>query len=72
MFCPQCGARTEVSQKRGPFRDRRCMNAACRHDFTTCENVMTQREHQRLRAKTLALRRQAPHPFPPDRVSVEC
>jgi hypothetical protein len=56
MRCPQCGAATEVKAKRGPYRDRRCMNLACYLDFTTCENVMEQKEHHRLRAKTLALR----------------
>ena len=54
MHCPQCGARTEVNEKRGPFRDRRCTNPACRHDFTTCEQIMTLREHRRLCAKTRA------------------
>jgi hypothetical protein len=52
MFCPQCGAHTEVTEKRGIFRDRRCTNAACGLDFTTRENVLTQREHRRLCART--------------------
>jgi hypothetical protein len=54
MFCPQCGARTEVSETRGPFRDRRCTNAACALEFTTREDVMTLREHRRLCARTRA------------------
>lgn len=54
MFCPLCGARTEVTEKRGPFRDRRCTNAACRLDFTTRESVMTVRERRRLCARTRA------------------
>jgi hypothetical protein len=54
MFCPQCGARTEVSETRGPFRDRRCTNAACRLEFTTHENVLSLREHRRLCARTRA------------------
>jgi hypothetical protein len=56
MRCPKCGAVTEVSEKRGPYRDRRCMNPACRFDFTTCENFVTQDEHRRMRAKALATR----------------
>lgn len=54
MFCPQCGARTVVSETRGPFRDRRCTNAGCHLGFTTCENVLTRREHCRLCARTRA------------------
>jgi len=60
MFCPQCGARTFVTETRGPFRDRRCTNAACRLDFTTCENPVTQREHRRLCARTRAAQAEAP------------
>jgi hypothetical protein len=54
MFCPQCSARTEVTEKRGPFRERRCTNAACNLDFTTREHVMTQRDQGRMCAKTRA------------------
>jgi hypothetical protein len=54
LFCPQCGARTLVSETRGPFRDRRCTNAACRLAFTTSENVLTLRE-RRLCARTRAV-----------------
>ncbi len=56
MRCPRCGAITEVRQKRGPFRDRHCMNPACAFGFTTCENLTTQNEHRRMRAKALARR----------------
>ncbi len=56
MRCPKCGAITEVRQKRGPFRDRRCVNPACIFGFTTCENLATQNEHQRINAKALARR----------------
>jgi hypothetical protein len=52
MFCPHCGAHTEVTEKRTIFRDRRCMNIACGLEFTTRENVLTQREHRRLCART--------------------
>ncbi len=52
MFCPQCGAHTEVTEKRTIFRDRRCMNAACNLEFTTRENVLTRLEHRRLCART--------------------
>lgn len=44
MQCPECGARTEVTETRGPFRDRRCLNAACRFDYTTREHIIPQRE----------------------------
>jgi hypothetical protein len=54
MFCPICGARTVVSEKRGPYRDRRCTNADCRLDFTTREELLPQR-HARLCARTRAL-----------------
>jgi hypothetical protein len=64
MFCPLCGARTEVSEKRGPFRDRRCTNAACRLDFTTRENVMMLHEHRRLCARTRAAQIERPKRSP--------
>ena len=54
MQCPQCGARTEVNEKRGPFRDRRCTNPACRLDVTTCEQLLTRGEGARLCARTRA------------------
>ena len=56
MRCPKCGAVTEVNEKRGPYRDRRCMNPACRFDFSTYENFVTQDENRRVRAKALATR----------------
>ena len=52
MFCPQCGAHTEVTEKRTIFRDRHCMNTACGLVFTTRENVLTRHEHRRLCART--------------------
>ncbi len=54
MKCPQCVARTEVTETRGAFRDRRCVNAACRLDFTTREQVMSRRDDNRLCARTRA------------------
>jgi hypothetical protein len=67
MNCPQCGAPTEVNEKRGPFRDRRCTNAACRLGFTTREHVVRPRkqemrpgEHGRLCARTRATLSDAP------------
>ncbi len=56
MRCPHCGAITEVSEKRGAYRERRCSNPACRSEFTTCENLLTHSEHRRLRARALAQR----------------
>ncbi len=71
MRCPQCGARTEVSETRGPFRDRRCTNAACGLDFTTREHIMTPREqvmkprqHGRLCARTRATQIETPPRVP--------
>jgi hypothetical protein len=71
MRCPQCGARTEVSETRGPFRDRRCTDAACLLEFTTREHIMTPREqvmkprqHGRLCARTRATKIEVP-PAPP-------
>lgn len=59
MQCPYCGSRTEVIEKRGAFRDRRCMRPDCRQRFTTREQVMhplksfvTPREHGRMCART--------------------
>jgi hypothetical protein len=66
MQCPYCGTRTEVCEKRGPFRDRRCTNPACLRDFTTCEQIMSAKrvirpwEHGRLCARTRALQSEAP------------
>jgi|SRR5208283_1729920 len=54
MCCPLCGARTEVTETRGPYRDRRCTNAGCGHDFTTRENILPVRR-ARLCARTRAL-----------------
>lgn len=71
MCCPQCGAHTEVSETRGPFRDRRCTNAACRIEFTTREQVMPPRkqitkprEHGRLCARTRATQIETPRRIP--------
>ena len=44
MQCPHCGARTEVTEKRGPFRERRCTNLACGIEFTTREHVIPRME----------------------------
>lgn len=54
MCCPQCGARTVVTETRGPFRDRRCSNAGCGLDFTTREQIMMQPEKLRQCARTRA------------------
>jgi hypothetical protein len=61
MQCPQCGTRTEVIEKRGPYRDRRCKNANCQMGFTTREQIMRPRkqivkprQHGRLCARTRA------------------
>ena len=59
MRCPKCGAVTEVSEKRGPFRTRRCVNPTCRNDFATCENLMINIGNVRVGAKTLARRSRA-------------
>lgn len=60
MCCPHCGARTEVNEKRGPFRDRQCTNAACRLDFTTHELVLTTRQRRGFCARTRATQYAAP------------
>ena len=52
MYCPKCGARTEVSETRGVFRDRRCTNPACGLNFTTRESVITLGDRGRLCART--------------------
>ncbi len=57
MRCPHCGATTEVTEKRGPFRTRRCLNVACRYDFATSENLVTHAEHRRVNLRALALSR---------------
>ena len=54
MQCPRCGTRTDVTEKRGPFRDRRCTSESCRFDFTTREQVLTRQANIRLCARTLA------------------
>ena len=54
VHCPQCGARTEVTETRGSFRDRRCTNPVCRMEFTTREQILTRRERTRLCARTRA------------------
>jgi hypothetical protein len=56
MRCPKCGGDTEVIEKRGPFRDRRCLRTDCRFDFTTREHFVAQEEDRRVGAKALAKR----------------
>ena len=63
MQCPQCGARTEVTEKRGPFRERRCTNLACGIDFTTREHVIPQHERS-FCARTRAIKIGSPF-YPP-------
>jgi hypothetical protein len=62
MECPQCGARTQVNEKRGPFRDRRCTNPACRAQFTTREQIMLHREGGKLCARTRAIQIETSEP----------
>ncbi|MGO8816214.1 MAG: hypothetical protein ACLQVG_16370 [Terriglobia bacterium] len=76
MKCPQCGAPTEVSEKRGPFRDRRCTSNACGLSFTTREQVVRPRkqevrpgEHGRLCARTRAIQGDAPTGIPAARMA---
>ena len=64
MRCPQCGALTDVREKRGPYRDRCCKNPACRREFTTCENVLNHAEHRRLCARTRRVYAEASHASP--------
>jgi len=61
MKCPQCGAPTEVSEKRGPYRQRQCKSSGCDLSFTTTELVVGYNkralmagERVRLCARTLA------------------
>jgi hypothetical protein len=70
MFCPQCGAHTEVTEKRTIFRDRRCMSTACGLEFTTRENVLTQHEHRRLCARTRETKFTEPPPYVAARLKV--
>lgn len=67
MNCPQCGAATEVNEKRGPFRDRRCTNPSCGLDFTTREQFVRPSkyevrpgQHGRLCARTRATQSEEP------------
>jgi len=62
MFCPRCGGRTEVSEKRGVFRDRLCINPTCSLEFTTRENIMSVRAQRRLCARTRATQLDPPGP----------
>jgi hypothetical protein len=64
MRCPKCGAVTEVTEKRGLYRNRRCLNPACRFDFTTCETFVIQEENRRVGAKALARRLEVPSSTP--------
>ena len=43
-----------ITETRRGFSDRRCVNAACRLDFTTREQVMSRRDDNRLCARTRA------------------
>jgi len=52
MKCPECGANTEVSEKRGAYRTRRCTNPECAAEFVTCETPLA--EHRRVCLRTLA------------------
>jgi hypothetical protein len=74
MRCPRCGSRTEVNETRGEFRDRRCKNANCGLDFTTREQLMSDRAFSRLCARTRdtinALRPQPPSEVEAQRVVV--
>jgi len=56
MNCPHCNAPTQVTEKRGPYRDRMCPN--CHAIITTQESPII-RNHDR--AKTLWLKH-APSP----------
>jgi hypothetical protein len=64
MRCPKCGGDTEVVEKRGPFRDRRCLRSRCRFGFTTSENFIVQDEDRHVGAKALAKRTAALKPPP--------
>ena len=64
MQCPQCNARTEVREKRGPFRERRCTNTACGIAFTTREHLMSLRGQHRPCARTRATKIGTPNPLP--------
>jgi len=64
MRCPQCGAATEVIEKRGPYRDRRCLRSRCGFAFTTCESFVAQDEDRRVGAKALAKRSAALNSLP--------
>jgi hypothetical protein len=63
MQCPQCDSRTEVTEKRGPFRERRCTNLACRIEFTTREHVIPQQERS-FCARTRAIKIGSPGSIP--------
>jgi len=55
MHCPQCGKQTRVTEKRGPFRERRCTNLACGLKFTTREHVIP-RQEESFCARTRAIK----------------
>lgn len=40
MNCPKCKRNSEVIETHGPFRDRRCLNGACKASFTTVETPL--------------------------------
>jgi hypothetical protein len=63
MQCPQCDARTEVTEKRGPFRERHCTNLACGIEFTTREHVIPQQERN-FCARTRAIKIGSPSSVP--------
>ena len=63
MQCPQCDARTEVTEKRGPFRERRCTNLVCGIEFTTREHVIPQQKRN-FCARTRAIKIGSPVSIP--------
>ncbi len=52
MRCPKCGAETKVTETRGIYRRRQCVNGGCRESFETRENPVTKLEFRRIRAET--------------------
>jgi endogenous inhibitor of DNA gyrase (YacG/DUF329 family) len=68
MQCPQCEARTEVTEKRGPFRARRCTNLDCGIEFTTREHVIPQQERN-FCARTRAIKIGSTSSIPPVEVA---
>jgi len=54
MRCPKCGGPTEVTDKRGAFRSRRCTDPVCRLEFKTCENLVAHVDDRRVGLRKLA------------------